>query len=63
MLAVTGIDVFILFLGAVIPPLRDSVPQERDSESPQTINVKINKMCVIIVPRPQCHACIVLICF
>lgn len=39
LLAVAGIDVFILFLGDVIPPLRDSVPQEQDAENPQTINV------------------------
>lgn len=38
LLAVTGIDVFILFLGDIIPPLRDSVPQEIDSENPQAIS-------------------------
>ena len=39
LLAVAGIDAFLLFLGDIIPPLRDNISQELDTESPQTINV------------------------
>ena len=38
-MAVTGIDVFLLFLGEAIPPLRDHVSIERDMENLQGISV------------------------